>query len=340
MQTHHCIVPEEHHGLRLDKFLVTVIPALTRSRIQALLAGVGLDAAKKVKTGEVYELIEPDAIALDLTPAKMNLDIIYEDADILVLNKAAGLTVHPAPGNRNGTLVHALLAHCGDTLSGIGGVARPGIVHRIDKDTSGLLVVAKNDAAHQHLCAQLQARTLKRTYLAYCWGATKQMAGSIDAPLARNPHKRKEMAVVKGGKHAVTHYETLARFSHQSLVTSRQKKRETGDWRLETIATKLQCTLDTGRTHQIRVHMAHLGNGLIGDPVYGPSTQTRLNRLKFQGIVLAEETVSLLLGFDRQALHARQLVLCHPKTELEMAFEAPVPDDLKALEDALAFLTK
>ncbi|MBN8543957.1 MAG: RluA family pseudouridine synthase [Alphaproteobacteria bacterium] len=332
MQTHQCTVLEEHHGLRLDKFLVAAIPSLTRNRIQTLLAGGGVhflgapidNASKKVKAGEVYELTEPDTVALDLTPTKMDLDIVHEDGDILVLNKPAGLTVHPAPGNREGTLVHALLAHCGDSLSGIGGVARPGIVHRIDKDTSGLLVIAKNDAAHQHLSAQLKSRTLKRTYLAYCWGATKQMAGTVEAPLARNPHKRKEMAVVKTGKHAVTHYATLERYRAGAT----------------TVATKIECELDTGRTHQIRVHMAHLGNALIGDPVYGPSTQTRLNRLKSHDIVLSEETVSLLLSFDRQALHARQLVLCHPKTGLEMTFEAPISADLKALEAGLASLTK
>ncbi|MFZ4124928.1 MAG: RluA family pseudouridine synthase [Rickettsiales bacterium] len=332
MHTHECTVSEEHHGLRLDKFLVAVIPSLTRNRIQAIIAAGGLllagktidNASKKVKAGEIYELTEPDAVALDLTPTKMDLDIIYEDEDMLVLNKTAGLTVHPAPGNREGTLVHALLAHCGDSLSGIGGVARPGIVHRIDKDTSGLLVIAKNDTAHQHLSAQLKSRTLKRTYLAYCWGATKQMAGTVEAPLARNPHKRKEMAVVKSGKHAVTHYATLERYRSESVM----------------VASKMECQLDTGRTHQIRVHMAHLGNALLGDPVYGPSAQTRLNRLKSQDIVLPEETVSLLLGFNRQALHARQLVLCHPKTGQEMTFEAPLPADLKALEASLASLTK
>ena len=329
---HSCCVGEEHHGLRLDKFLVTAIPTLTRSRIQSLLAAGGVhvsgkpidNASKKVKAGEIYELVEPDTIALDLTPTKMDLDIVFEDMHMLVLNKPSGLTVHPAPGNREGTLVHALLAHCGDTLSGIGGVARPGIVHRIDKDTSGLLVVAKHDAAHQHLSAQLKARTLKRTYLAYCWGTPKQMQGTIDAPLARNPHKRKEMAVVKSGKHAVTHYSTLERYRSGTTI----------------IGSKIECELDTGRTHQIRVHLAHLGNALVGDPVYGPTTQTRLNRLKSQDIVLPEETVSLLLSFSRQALHARQLVLCHPETNEEMTFEASIPADLRGLEAALLTLTK
>lgn len=330
--THTCLVEEEHSGQRLDKFLSNAIPTLTRNRIQSLLAEGGVlllgkpidNASKKVKIGESYEVVEPDAIALELTPTKMDLDIIYEDDDILVLNKAAGLTVHPAPGNREGTLVHALLAHCGDSLSGIGGVMRPGIVHRIDKDTSGLLVVAKNDAAHQHLSAQLKERTLKRGYICYCWGTPKQMEGTVDAPLARNPHKRKEMAVVKTGKHAVTHYATLERYRAGA----------------GTVASKIACELDTGRTHQIRVHMAHLGNALIGDPIYGASTQTRLNRLKSQDIVLGEETLLLLGNFTRQALHARELALLHPKTGEEMVFEASIPADLRALEEALASLTK
>lgn len=330
--THQCNVAEEYSGQRLDKFLSSVIPELTRSRIQSLIEegsvsinGKPIDnASKKVKAGETYEVIEPDAVALDLTPTKMDLDIIYEDNDILVLNKAAGLTVHPAPGNREGTLVHALLAHCGDSLSGIGGVMRPGIVHRIDKDTSGLLVVAKNDAAHQHLSGQLKDRTLKRGYICYCWGATKQMEGTVDAPLARNPRKRKEMAVVKDGKHAVTHFQTLERY-------------RTG---IGTVASKIACELDTGRTHQIRVHMAHLGNALIGDPVYGATTQTRLNRLKSTGIVLDEETLLQLTQFTRQALHARELALLHPKTGEEMTFEAQIPADLQALEETLVALTK
>lgn len=330
--THHCRVEEAHSGWRLDKFLVASIPTLTRSRIQALLeaghvtcAGKPVDgASKKVKAGDVYAVSEPDAVPLDLTPTKMDLDIVHEDADILVINKPVGLTVHPAPGNREGTLVHALLAHCGDSLSGIGGVARPGIVHRIDKDTSGLLVVAKNDRAHRKLSEQLKSRTLKRIYLAYCWGTPKQMQGTVDAPLARNPHKRKEMAVVKDGKHAVTHYATLERYRVGTM----------------TVATKVECELDTGRTHQIRVHMAHLGNALIGDPVYGPTAQTRLNRLKSQRIVLPEETESLLKGLGRQALHAYNLTLIHPATGEEMTFEAPIPNDLATLEEGLVSLTK
>lgn len=333
MSTNHpCRVEEEHHGLRLDKFLVTAIPSLTRNRIQALLAAGGVlisgkpvdNASKKVKAGEVYELTEPDAVPLDLTPRKMDLSIIFEDDHLLIIDKPPGLTVHPAPGNYDNTLVHALLAHCGDSLSGIGGVMRPGIVHRIDKDTSGLIAVAKNDHAHQHLSAQLKERTLKRQYLAYCWGIPKQMQGAIDAPLARNPRKRKEMAVVSHGKHAITNYVTLERW--RSGITP--------------VASKVQCELDTGRTHQIRVHMAHLGNALIGDPVYGPSTQTRINRLKSQEIVLPGDTLSSLLHFNRQALHARELALIHPFSGEEMVFQAPIPADLEALERALAVLTK
>lgn len=333
METHHrCEVAPENKGLRLDKFLTLVLPHLTRSRIQALLAQgmvrVGnqpvTDASRKVRLQEIYLLHEPAATPMTLIPEKIPLTILYEDSDLLVINKPAGLTVHPAPGHYQGTLVHALLAHCGNSLSGIGGVARPGIVHRIDKDTSGLLVVAKSDAAHQHLSAQLKARTLSRRYTAFVWGELRQRQGTIEAAIARHPRQRKEMAIVATGRHAVTHYTSEARYAQDGLVA----------------ASRLDCALETGRTHQLRVHFAHLGHAIMGDPVYGPSTATRLNRLRAQGVAIPETVMAVISALPRQALHARELSLIHPKTHEKMTFAATLPEDLITLEKALVTLTK
>ena len=330
---HHATVMPEHAGARLDKFLSLALPHLSRARLQQLIEQghvqtngvVATNGAKKVKAGEQYAVDEPQVVALDLTPANIALDIVYEDDHLLVINKPAGMTVHPAPGAGNQTLVHALLAHCGDSLSGIGGVARPGIVHRIDKDTSGLLVVAKTDAAHQSLSAQLKKRTLKRTYECLAWTAPTPRTGIVDAPLARHKVKRKHMAVVEGGKHAITHYETLAVYRAPRAITP--------------LACKLECTLETGRTHQIRVHMAHIKCPLIGDATYGISTQTRLNRLRSAGSPLAEPIIIALSNFKRQALHAKQLMLAHPENNEEMQFVAEVPEDFLTLEKTLATLT-
>ena len=329
---HRCEVTPEQKGLRLDKFLTLTLPHLTRSRIQSLLAQGMVhtgnqkvtDASRKVKPSEIYLFHEPAVIPMALVPEKIPLAILYEDADLLVIDKPAGLTVHPAPGHYQGTLVHALLAHCGDSLSGIGGVARPGIVHRIDKDTSGLLVVAKSDAAHQHLSAQLKNRTLTRRYTAYVWGELRQAQGTIEAAIARHPRQRKEMAIVATGRHAVTHYRSEARYAQDGLVA----------------ASRLDCALETGRTHQLRVHFAHLGHAIIGDPVYGPSTATRLNRLRAQGVAIPETVMAVISALPRQALHARELSLIHPKTHEKMTFAAALPEDLITLEKALVTLTK
>lgn len=251
MTQNHFLVPidDMFAGLRIDKSLSLALPELSRSRIQSLIenghvrcAGKTVtDGARKVKPGESYEIEIPEAVPSYLAPQKIDLDIVYEDDDLLVINKQAGLTVHPGAGNPDKTLVNALLAHCGETLSGIGGVARPGIVHRIDKDTSGLLVVAKNDATHVHLSEQLATRSLKRTYHAIVWGAPKLKAGTVTGNIGRSPANRQKMAVVKsGGKEAVTHYKVVA--SLQSPV-----------------ASVVECNLETGRTHQIRVHMLHIG---------------------------------------------------------------------------------
>lgn len=320
-------------GTRLDKFLSSALDGVSRARCQQLIDDGAVtkngtpvtNASSKVRKGETYALIVPEVKPLNLTPEAITLNIVYEDDALLVIDKPAGMTVHPAPGAYTGTLVHALLAHCGDSLSGIGGVARPGIVHRIDKDTSGLLVVAKHDTAHQHLSAQLKDRTLKRTYLAYTWNALNPRTGEIDAPLARNPRNRKQMAVVDGGKEALTHYDTDAIYIPRGVITP--------------VASKITCQLETGRTHQIRVHMSHAKCPLIGDPLYGQTTQTRLNKLKAAHIVLPEETLHSLLQFHRQALHARELALIHPISGEEMRFLSPIPADLAALESALAGLT-
>lgn len=325
-------VPEDAGGQRLDKFLPTAATHLSRSRVQqlieqghvTLLGGAALSSAsRKVRAGETICVHEPDVVPLNLTPENIALDIIYEDDALIVLNKPVGMTVHPAAGAHSGTLVHALLGHCAGSLSGIGGVARPGIVHRIDKDTSGLLVVAKHDAAHQHLAAQLKARSLKRDYIAYGWGALSPPAQTIDAPIARNPRERKKMAVVEGGKHAITHVETVARYHAGTQV----------------VASKFHCALDTGRTHQIRVHLAHKGCGLIGDATYGPSAATRINRLKAQHIILPQETQHQLATMKEQALHAARLRFFHPISGEELSFEAPLPERLVQLENALTSLT-
>jgi 23S rRNA pseudouridine1911/1915/1917 synthase len=375
--THTLTVDADTAGQRLDKFLARQLPDISRARLQALieggavvrrkpspLGGEGLDegtadsarahplpltqpsppkrgegfppeqashspitsSTYKVRADETYTLTIPDIVALDLTPAtNITLDIVYEDADIIILNKPAGMTVHPAAGTHGDTLVHALIHHCGSSLSGIGGVARPGIVHRIDKETSGLLAVAKNDAAHAHLSAQLKERSLTRTYIAYVWSALTPREGSIDAPIARNPRDRKAMAVVAGGKHAITHYETLASYHIPGNITA--------------LASKVLCELETGRTHQIRVHMNHAKCPLIGDPVYGLKTSQRLQRLKASGYLLTPEALSFFENFRRQALHALGLRLIHPKTEEVMEFKIPLAPDLVALENTLAVLT-
>jgi 23S rRNA pseudouridine1911/1915/1917 synthase len=318
---HIFLVGSEDSGLRLDKFLAAQMPDFSRARIQSLLeqghvscAGQPVaSASAKTKPGQEFTVIIPEAEPSHMPAQAMDLDIIYEDEHLLVINKPAGLTVHPAPGNRDKTLVNALLAHCGESLSGIGGVARPGIVHRIDKDTSGLLVVAKNDAAHNHLSAQLADHTLGRTYAAIVWGTPKSASGTITGNIGRSPTNRQKMAVVKsGGKHAVTHYKTIENFD---------------------IATLVECNLETGRTHQIRVHFTHIGCPLLGDPTYGATTASRLNQNIYKHIPL--QTRAALLSFNRQALHARELRLIHPATGKEMEFSCSLPQDMKNLLEVL-----
>lgn len=338
MTSHTLTVDEDAAGIRLDKFLSQQLPDISRARLQALIEEGNVSrlsvthhpspvtASTKTKPGETYTLTIPEVKPLDLTPApEIKLDIVFEDDDIIILNKPPGMTVHPAAGTAGDTLVHALIAHCGSSLSGIGGVARPGIVHRIDKDTSGLLAVAKNDAAHQALSAQLKDRTLKRTYIAYAWSAPAPRTGFVEAPIARNPRNRKAMAIVKDGKYALTHYETLESYHIPGNITP--------------LASKIICELETGRTHQIRVHMAHIKCPLIGDPVYGLAMNQRLARLKSAGYKITPEAISMFENFKRQALHALGLQLIHPRTEELMEFETTLPADLLALETTLAALT-
>ena len=302
-------IPEEGTGQRTDKVLATLAaqenPSLSRARLQALLAQGHLslagktvtDGSHKVKAGEVYTLILPPPEKAEPEAQAMDLVIVYEDKDVIVIDKPVGLVVHPAPGNRDHTLVNALLAHCGDSLSGIGGVARPGIVHRLDKDTSGLMVVAKNDAAHHALALQFADRSLSRTYHALVWGVPAPSQGSVDAPIGRSTKDRKKMAVISKGKPALTHYRVIGDFGGASLV---------------------ECKLATGRTHQIRVHLAHIKHPVVGDMVYGGGRRGRTGEEKLQ-------------TFPRQALHAIELHFLHPRTGKLKKFTSKLPKDMAKL---------
>jgi len=313
----------------LDHFLAANLPLLSRSRLQALirqghvaLAGETIgDPNKRVKPGEIFTVrIPPPAPALP-QPQDIPLVIRYEDSDLIVIDKAAGLVVHPAAGNLDGTLVNALLAHCGDSLPGIGGVARPGIVHRLDKNTSGLLVVAKNERAMRSLAKQFAAHAVERIYNAVVWGAPRLGEGIVEGNLGRNPFDRKRMAVLRGqGKPARTRYRVLEKLGAEE--------------REKAFAALIECRLETGRTHQIRVHLAHIGHPLIGDSVYGRSRTPP--RAKTPAQELAYEAAG---GFPRHALHAGVLGFFHPSRQEKMRFESPWPDDFANLINVLRALT-
>jgi len=300
-----------HAGWRLDRALAAAVPTLSRERLKALIrsgavetAGHAIrDPATKVRGDENLSVSVPEPTAAHNAPQDIPLTVVFEDEHLLVVDKPAGLVVHPAAGNLDGTLVNALLHHCAGQLSGIGGVARPGIVHRIDKDTSGLLVVAKTDVAHEGLAKQFAAHSIDRRYLAIVSGVPKASHGIVDAPLARSATNRKKIAIVEGkrGKRAVTHWRRLEVLRDAALV---------------------ECRLETGRTHQVRVHMASLGHPLVGDPVYGRSGKTH-------GKLLKE------LGFHRQALHAAELGFTHPVTRSRLSFSSPMPPDMQELFNAL-----
>ena len=308
-------------GTRIDRFLADAIDGLSRSRVKTLIEAhrVHRDGApvthpsEAVRNGAAYTLDWPAATPSVPQPQDIALAILFEDRDLLVLDKPAGLVVHPAPGNEDGTLVNALLAHCGDSLTGIGGERRPGIVHRLDKDTSGVMVVAKTELASSGLTQAFAARDLDRFYLALCWGLPNPTAGEIEGAIARDPRDRKRMAVrpdSSRGKAALTRYRTLA--NHATAVSL------------------LECRLGTGRTHQIRVHLSHLGHPIVGDPVY-------LKRLPNAAKLLDSATRTVLQDFPRQALHAARLGFRHPRSGEALSFTTPPPADMQALLDLLGF---
>lgn len=286
-------VDDSKAGIRIDKLLSDNTEGFTRSGITRLIAdgnvtvnSIVVSKNYKCRANDVISVTVPDAVPLEAQAENIPLDIVYEDSDLLVVNKPKGMVVHPAAGNYSGTLVNALLYHCKDSLSGINGVIRPGIVHRIDKDTSGLLIVAKNDTAHLHLAQQIKEHSFHRAYQAVCYGNIKEDNGTVCQPIGRNPKDRKKMAVTdKNSKQAVTHYEVIKRY---------------GDF------THIRCVLETGRTHQIRVHMAYIGHPLAGDAVYGPK--------------------KVITGLNGQCLHAGEIGFVHPITNEYMEFNAPLPE--------------
>lgn len=316
------VVAEDAAAGRLDKALAQAFPDLSRARLQALVrAGhvrqdgrPALDPSAKVGAGAVLTLAEPEAVSAEPAAEALALAIVYEDDDLVVLDKPAGLVVHPAPGHADGTLVNGLIAHCGESLSGIGGVRRPGIVHRLDKDTSGLMVVAKNDLAHRGLTAQFadhgRSGPLERAYVALVWGVPEPRAGTVDANLARSRRNREKIAVVRGdeGRRAVTHYSVEAVPAPEVAL--------------------VRCRLETGRTHQIRVHLGHLGHPLLGDAVYGSAFKTKAS-------LLTEEARAALAALGRQALHATLLGFAHPRDGRTLRFESPPPPEMAALIEAL-----
>ncbi len=303
-------IADSANGWRLDRALADAIPTLSRERIKALIAGGKVtnaagnamrDPSAKAAAGMAFAIEIPLPEPAHNEAQDIPLVVVFEDEHLIVIDKPAGLVVHPAAGNADGTLVNALLHHCGGSLSGIGGVARPGIVHRIDKDTSGLMVAAKTDRAHEGLAKQFAAHSIDRRYQAIVGGRPAPPAGTVDAPLARSPSNRKKIAIVAGGKRAVTHYRTLELLRDAALV---------------------ECRLETGRTHQVRVHMASIGHALLGDPVYGRPRD-------------AQRAVLKRLEFHRQALHAAHLGFRHPITSATLAFDSKMPADMQELFSSL-----
>ena len=319
------VVAAEEAGSRLDRVLAQRVAELSRSRHKALiLAGrVAIDGATirdpghRVNAGGTIRLDLPPPENAEIGPENIPLKVVFEDDDLIVIDKPAGLVVHPAAGNWTGTLVNALVAHCGESLSGVGGVKRPGIVHRLDKDTTGLMVVAKNDRAHLALSRQFadHGRTgpLRRGYLAFVWGGPDRPRGTIDKPIDRHPRARDKMAVREGGREAITHWEVLERYQGTDG---------------KTVASLLACRLETGRTHQIRVHLASIGHPLLGDDAYGPGFKTKAAHL-------AAEAKSALEALGRQALHAYLLTIEHPSRGKNLAFRSELPDDLFRLRHSL-----
>lgn len=324
------VVADEDAGERLDKLIAARLSGLSRARVQALmrdgqvhLGGViASDPGRRVKAGEAIAVAIPPAEPATPEPEDIPLCVVYEDDEVIVIDKPAGLTVHPAPGHPTGTLVNALIAHCGASLSGIGGVRRPGIVHRLDKDTTGLMVVAKTDRAHQSLAAQFASHgadgRLERGYRAFVWGGPERTKGLIDAPLGRGAHNRTKMAVVPeaAGRRAVTHFELVASY---------------GTTGKGPVASQMALTLETGRTHQVRVHLAHIGLPILGDDTYGAGFKSRAKLLGAMG----QEAVAAL---GRQALHAAVLAFEHPVRRKKLRFSSELPADMAGLERCLRAL--
>lgn len=311
-------IEEAEAGQRLDRVLAARHPDISRTRLKALIeegrvSGDGAtitEPSYRVKPGQTFTTQVPEAAPYEPEGQEIPLDILYEDSELIVIDKQAGLVVHPAPGNLDLTLVNALIAHCGDSLSGIGGVRRPGIVHRLDKGTSGVMVAAKTDLAHHVLSRQFEKRTAERAYLALVWGMPMPSQGRIEGNIGRDPRHRKKMAIVPEGKGkpAATNYRIVKRY---------------GVW-----ASLVECRLETGRTHQVRVHMTHLGYPLVGDPLYGRATKARVKGLP-------DNVVEAMRGFPRQALHARLLAFKHPESKEMLSFESELPNDMKSLCDIL-----
>ncbi len=318
---HRVTAHESEAGERLDRLLARHLNGLSRSRMKALIeagavstdgATIG-EASFRVKPGQTFAIDIPETREAEPEAQAIPLDVVYEDREVIVVNKPAGLVVHPAPGNPDRTLVNALLAHCGPELTGIGGVGRPGIVHRLDKDTSGLMVAAKTQAAQDALTAQFAARSIERRYWALVWGRPQPGAGEIVGAIGRHPQNRKKMAVVtRNGKPATTRYRVLTSYAGGAV-------------------SLVECRLLTGRTHQIRVHLAHLGHPLLGDPLYGRARPALLKQLP----PAAQARIAAL---GRQALHAKTLGFRHPGTTAPLSFDSEVPEDLKGLMDCLESL--
>ena len=342
------VVDDADAGSRLDRFLASRIETLSRARLQELIrggyvtrAGDGAeqvtDPSGKVRVGDSFTVDEPTAEPYAVVGEQIELKVVYEDESLIVIDKQAGLVVHPGAGNQSGTLVNALIAHCGASLSGIGGVARPGIVHRLDKDTSGVMVVAKTDAAHRGLAAQFadhgRKGELRRDYLALVWGAPAPRAGRIETLIGRHPSSRIKMAVVpNGGRVAITNYTTEHTFSVPAHRTASKGK---GNNSL--LLSVVRCSLETGRTHQVRVHMAHIGTPIVGDALYGAGFRTKAS-------ALPEKEAQMFMSMERQALHAFSLRLRHPITGKVETFQSALPEDIaklcRGLESLEAKLSK
>ncbi|MDC0080839.1 MAG: RluA family pseudouridine synthase [Emcibacteraceae bacterium] len=327
------VAEEDGKGLRLDKFLSIKLDNVSRSRLKSLITEGQVimhgndkiidDPSYRVKprdgfTIEIPEIIDPIPEGEDIP-----LDIHHEDEHLLVIYKPVGMVVHPAPGNNTGTLVNALIHHCGNSLSGINGVRRPGIVHRIDKDTSGLMVVAKSDLAHRGLSKQFAKHTLERAYMAICWGVPNPTIGTIDLSLKRDKKNRLKIAVNPSGKHAITHYKVMKRVEPPRKITSRENVRQG----IPPSLSLVECRLETGRTHQVRVHMAHEGYPLVGDPLYSRRNNPQKN--------FTDKAKAALADFNRQALHAYLIGFTHPATKEALTFEIELPNDMKRLIKAL-----